>query len=80
MRDDPRERWNESDKVELGSHLGAVSEVIAAIRAAPACAGVKILVGGAPFNVDPMLWQRLGADGWAPDGQSALAVAEGWRV
>ncbi|MGZ8218866.1 cobalamin B12-binding domain-containing protein [Methylomagnum sp.] len=64
--------------VTLGSHLGAVSDIIQAVRASPGCAGVKILVGGAPFNVDSTLWQRLGADGWAPDGQTALAVADQW--
>lgn len=64
--------------VTLGSHLGAVTEMIQAVRAAPGCGGVKILVGGAPFNVDSTLWQRLGADGWAPDGQTALATADQW--
>jgi methanogenic corrinoid protein MtbC1 len=65
--------------VTLGSHLGEVSEMIEAVRASLPCARIKILVGGAPFNVDHTLWQRLGADGWAPDGQNALAIAEPWR-
>ncbi|CAK0763826.1 hypothetical protein CCP3SC15_3000004 [Gammaproteobacteria bacterium] len=32
---------------------------------------IRVVVGGAPFRCDPELWQRVGADGWAPDGISA---------
>ncbi|CAK0770839.1 Dimethylamine corrinoid protein [Gammaproteobacteria bacterium] len=35
---------------------------------------VRVVVGGAPFRCDPDLWQRVGADGWAPDGISAGRV------
>jgi len=64
--------------VTLGANLSAVSKLIAAVRANPACAKVKILVGGAAFNVDSHLWKRLGADGWAEDSQIAIALANSW--
>ena len=34
--------------------------------------GVKILVGGAPFNMDDKLWQQVGADAMGCDGGEAL--------
>ncbi len=65
--------------VTLASHLGSLSEIIAAVRANPACARVRILVGGAACNIDSSLWRRLGADGWAQDGASAITLAEQWK-
>lgn len=35
----------------------------------------KILVGGSPFKRRPNLWQEVGADGYAPDAQAAVTVA-----
>lgn len=64
--------------VTLVSNLGALTEIIEAVRATPACVNVKILVGGAALNIDSSLWQKLGADGWAIDGPSAIAYAEMW--
>jgi trimethylamine corrinoid protein len=32
---------------------------------------IKIVVGGAPYRFDPLLYQTVLADGWAPDGVSA---------
>jgi len=63
----------------LAANLGFVSEIIDAVRQEPACAGVKVMVGGAAFEIEPTLWQRVGADGWAPDATEALALAAGWR-
>ena len=37
---------------------------------------VRILVGGYPFNIAGNLWQSVGADGYAPDAQQAIRVAE----
>lgn len=65
--------------VTLAANLSDASALIAAVRAAPACAPVKILVGGAAFNVEPTLWQQMGCDGWAPDPATALALADRWR-
>ena len=57
-------------------HVRTVAEMIAAVRASPACAGVRILVGGFPFNLDPELWRKVGADGHAPDADAAIALAQ----
>jgi methanogenic corrinoid protein MtbC1 len=59
----------------ITSHIRAVAELVAAIRAEPACSRVKVLVGGYPFNVEPELWKRIGADGCASDAEAAVAVA-----
>ncbi len=56
-------------------HVGAVRELIAAIRASRASTA-KIMVGGYPFNVAPDLWQKVGADHYAPNADSALATAK----
>jgi len=60
----------------LPLHLSLVAEVIAALRAADSSGTVKVLVGGYPFNVAPALWQRVGADGSAPDALQTIALAE----
>lgn len=57
-------------------HVRAVEELIAAVRNRPECSGVKILVGGYPFNIDPELWRRVGADGCGADAEQAIAAAE----
>ena len=36
---------------------------------------VKVLVGGHPFNVEPMAWQRVGADGYAANAEQAIETA-----
>jgi len=56
-------------------HVYAVEAMVAAVRSAEACKGVKVLVGGYPFTRAPDLWQRVGADGYARDAQEAVAVA-----
>lgn len=35
---------------------------------------IRLVVGGAPYRFDPLLYQRVGADAWAPDGISAGRV------
>ncbi|WP_304224397.1 cobalamin-dependent protein [Gracilinema caldarium] len=37
---------------------------------------IKIMVGGYPFNASPTLWQKVGADAWAPDAVLAVKMAE----
>ncbi|MDS4069713.1 MAG: cobalamin-dependent protein [Candidatus Competibacter sp.] len=56
-------------------HVSEVQRLIQAVRAAPACRDVLVLVGGYPFNLAPDLWRRIGADGWAPDAQTAVERA-----
>jgi methanogenic corrinoid protein MtbC1 len=59
----------------MTSHLRAVGELVAAARATEGSAGVKILVGGNPFNAERDLWRAVGADGVAHDAAEAVAVA-----
>lgn len=58
----------------ITSHVRAVARLIAEVRAAEGDR-VKILVGGYPFNVDPDLWRRVGADACARDADEAIAAA-----
>ena len=62
--------------VTMTSHLPAVIDLIAAVRAEPACAHVKVMVGGRLFLAEPGLWQRVGADGQAADADEACRLAE----
>jgi len=57
------------------SNLPGVAAVISLVRQTFTASELKIIVGGAPFNVSPGLWERMGADGWAPDAISAPSVA-----
>lgn len=56
-------------------HVSEVERLIQAVRTDPACRDVLVLVGGYPFNLAPDLWRRIGADGWAPDAQTAVDCA-----
>jgi methanogenic corrinoid protein MtbC1 len=56
-------------------YLRDLGDLIAAVRAAEGLDGIKILVGGCPFNLDPDLWQEVGADGWAPSAEAAVEVS-----
>ena len=57
-------------------HLPAVIDLIAAVRAEPACAGVRVMVGGRPFDAEPGLWRRVGADGHAADADEVCRLAD----
>ncbi len=61
----------------ISSHLGALRDLIQRTRAHADCRHVKILVGGYPFLVDPDLWRKVGADGFAASAESATRVALG---
>jgi methanogenic corrinoid protein MtbC1 len=56
-------------------HVRAVGELVAAVRASEELRDVKIMVGGYPFNVEPELWRRVGADAYAADASEAIAAA-----
>jgi MerR family transcriptional regulator, light-induced transcriptional regulator len=60
----------------MSFHLHIVAELIAATRSAGN--PPFILVGGAPFNSVPGLWKDVGADGYAPDADGAISLANGW--
>lgn len=59
----------------MACHLHTLQAVLEALRADLRCASVRVLVGGAPFALDPGLWRRLGADGSAMDAAGAVAAA-----
>jgi MerR family transcriptional regulator, light-induced transcriptional regulator len=59
----------------ISYHVEAVRDLISAVRQHPAAGGVKILAGGYPFNLDPDVWRKVGADGSASDAQQAIALA-----
>ena len=57
-------------------NVSDIVDLVANVRASDVGRGVRILVGGRPFNVAANLWRRVGADGYAPDAQAAINVAE----
>ena len=59
----------------LTMHIGQVRELIERVRATEAGRRTAILVGGYPFLLSPELWRRVGADGFAPDAEQAVQVA-----
>lgn len=59
----------------ISYHIDAVRDLIQAVRRDAALRHVKILVGGYPFNLDPSLAPKLGADGSAHDAEAAIALA-----
>ncbi len=59
----------------ISFHVEAVRELIGAVRADPVAGAVTILVGGYPFNRDPGLWRKVGADASAGDAQQAIDLA-----
>jgi MerR family transcriptional regulator, light-induced transcriptional regulator len=59
----------------ISYHVEAVRDLITAVHQHPAAGGVKILAGGYPFNLDPDVWRKVGADGSASDAQQAIALA-----
>lgn len=59
-------------------HVDRVASMIQAIRDADLPSRPHILVGGYPFNVSATLWKRVGADGYAPDAEAAIALANEW--
>lgn len=60
----------------IASHVPFVRNVISMLRAHPQGKRVAVLVGGYPFNLEPALAQRIGADYWAPDACAAVQAAE----
>jgi methanogenic corrinoid protein MtbC1 len=56
-------------------HIRAVENLIRAVRASENFHAVRILVGGYPFNVEPELWKRVGADAYAANPSAAVALA-----
>lgn len=62
----------------MASNVGDVHKLIQAVHAAGLPTAVKIMVGGFPFNAEPDLWRRVGADGSAVGAEEA--VQKGWEL
>jgi MerR family transcriptional regulator, light-induced transcriptional regulator len=62
----------------LTEHVEKVRALIAQARASAELSGLRILVGGFPFNLEPTLWRRVGADGHARSADEAVALANAW--
>ena len=60
----------------ISFHVEAVRDLIRAVRQHPVAGRVTILAGGYPYNHDPDLWRKVGADGFAPDAQQAITLAD----
>jgi methanogenic corrinoid protein MtbC1 len=61
--------------VTMTFHVRAAEALITAVRNDEQCRHVKIMVGGHPFNLEPTLWQEIGADGYSRDAQEAITVS-----
>lgn len=59
----------------MAANIPAVVAQIALLRGRDKPGRRKILVGGYPFEVDPALWRRVGADGSGSNGAEAVIAA-----
>ena len=59
----------------ISLHVSKVATLIDTVRRSSSHNSVKIMVGGYPFNLAKDLWQQVGADGYAPNAQEAVLVA-----
>jgi methanogenic corrinoid protein MtbC1 len=64
--------------VTMPFNLPYVKEIITRLGAEKGLQEVRIMVGGVAFNMFPGLWHKLGAHGWAEDGQAATALVRQW--
>lgn len=55
---------------------GALADLISAIRSVSRNPAIRVIIGGRTINASPCLVAEVGADGTAPDAQSALSLAE----
>ena len=62
--------------ITIATHLGQATALIDGLRQREGTKHTRVLVGGYPFNLSPNLWKKTGADGYAPNAQSALRTAE----
>ena len=55
---------------------GDLADLVSAIRSVSRNPAVRVIVGGRAINADPAIAAAAGADGTAPDANSALVLAE----
>jgi methanogenic corrinoid protein MtbC1 len=56
----------------MGFNIKHVRDLISLVRAEPALEGLKVMVGGYPFNTVDGLWKKVGADSFARDADEAV--------
>ena len=61
-------------------NLLKVQEIITKIKEQQPGNPLKIMVGGLAFSGNDTRWQELGADGFAPNAQAALELANQWLM
>lgn len=64
--------------VAMPFNIDRASDAIETIQATPELAGLKIMVGGLAFSLNPELWEITGANGYAPDARGAVNQARIW--
>jgi MerR family transcriptional regulator, light-induced transcriptional regulator len=64
--------------VALEPNVRYAQKIIETIRANDEMKNIKIMVGGNVFSRSPMLWQTIGADGYATDAESATKTVQEW--
>lgn len=57
-------------------HIHRVENLIQTIRSRDNFQATRIMVGGYPFNLEPKLWKKVGADAYANNAQEAIDTAE----
>lgn len=60
----------------IAADVGAIRDLIEALRTDPRTAQVRIIVGGRVFRTDPTLAERVGADGYARDAREAVQLCD----
>ncbi|MCX7876712.1 MAG: cobalamin-dependent protein [Melioribacteraceae bacterium] len=56
-------------------NLSSTSFIIEKIKSDNSLNNLKIIVGGYPFLISENLWKKVGADGFAPNAENALQLA-----
>lgn len=56
-------------------HVAEIRKIISMARTDKRTADLRIIVGGYPFNIDPDLWRRVGADGHAENALKTVSLA-----
>ncbi|PKK90355.1 MAG: hypothetical protein CVV64_10355 [Candidatus Wallbacteria bacterium HGW-Wallbacteria-1] len=64
--------------VTMAFNVLELKSIIASVRSDNSLSGIKIMVGGQPFNQFEGLWRETGADGFASDPTEARELARRW--
>jgi MerR family transcriptional regulator, light-induced transcriptional regulator len=61
-------------------HVNSVKTLIDAVRGDEECKNVKVVVGGAAFNIAADLWKKVGADAYAANAEEAVDVIKDFEL